>query len=97
VNAVLVLIEALLPQLGANSALIEKIVAALVALYPLISAEYADLKPIVVNIMTALRSDPSTTAAQLDALDAFEAKLDSDYEQAAAAAEGEDLAAASKT
>lgn len=93
-NAILALIEALLPQLGGNAVIIEKIVNALVALAPMIAQEYADLKPIVANIITALRSDPSTTAAQLDALDAFETKLDADYETAAAAAAAQDAAAA---
>ncbi len=92
-NAVLALIEALLPAVVGNSALIEKIVAALIALAPMISQEYQDLKPIVSNILTALRSDPASTTAQLDSMDAFEAQLDADYETAAAAAAAEDLAA----
>lgn len=91
-NAVLTLILGLLP-VGGNSALIEKIIDALVAVYPLVVQEYKDLTPIVKNIITALRSDPSTTAAQLDALDKLEAQLDADYEMAAAAAAAEDLAA----
>jgi hypothetical protein len=95
-NAVLILIESLLPQLGSSAGIIEKIINALIALYPLISAEYADLKPIVANILLALRSDPSTTAAQLDTLDAFEAKLDADYETVAALAAAEDAAAGGK-
>jgi hypothetical protein len=92
-NAVLILIESLLPLLGGNAGVITNIVNALIALAPLISAEYADLKPIVGNILTALRADPSTTAAQLDALDTFEAKLDADYETVAALAAAEDAAA----
>ncbi len=96
-NAVLVLIEALLPQLGGNAAIVSKIISALAALYPLILQEYHDLKPIVANIITALKSDPSTTAAQLDALDKMETQLDADYEVAAAAAAAEDAAASKKT
>lgn len=92
-NAILTLIEAALPLLGGNAGMIEKIIAALTALYPLIVQEYADLKPIVGNIITALRNDPSTTAAQLDALDKMETQLDADYETAAAAAAAEDAAA----
>lgn len=90
-NAVLSLIAALLP-VGANAALIEKIIEALVALEPMIVAEYQDLVPVVKNIIVALRSDPSTTASQLDALDAFEARLDGAYEAAASAAAAEDAA-----
>lgn len=92
-NAVLTLISALLPALGANAGLIEKIIAALVALYPIIAQEYADLLPIVKNIVLALKADPSTTAAQLDELDKMETQIDADYETAAAAAAAEDAAA----
>lgn len=88
-NAVLALIEALLPA-GTNAVLIGKIIDALIALYPIISQEYKDLMPIVKNIIVALRSDPSTTTAQLDALDVMEAQLDADFDAAATAAEAED-------
>lgn len=92
-NAVLTLISALLPALGGNAALVEKIIAALVALYPIIKQEYTDLLPIVKNIVLALKADPSTTAAQLDDLDKMEIQIDADYETAAAAAAAEDAAA----
>lgn len=71
-----------------------KIISGLIALYPLIMSTYKDLKPVVTNIMTALRSDPSTTQAQLDVLDKFEAALDADYDEAYALALAEDAAAA---
>jgi hypothetical protein len=92
-NAVLTLIMAFLPQASGDAAITEKIISALVALWPMIKSEYADLKPIVSNIITALRSDPTATAANLDALDKFEAQLDADYETAAVAAAAEDAAA----
>lgn len=92
-NAVLTLISVLLPALGGNAALVEKIIAALVALYPIIKQEYTDLLPIVKNIVLALKADPSTTAAQLDDLDKMETQIDADYEMAAAAAAAEDAAA----
>jgi hypothetical protein len=94
-NEVLILIEAMLPAAEGNAALIEKIIAALVAAQPMISAEYADLKPIVANVIAAVRSDPSTTAAQLDVLDKMETALDAAYETAAAAAAAQDAAAPS--
>ena len=94
-NAVLSLIAMLLPA-GANAALVEKIIEALTALYPIVVREYQDLMPIVKNIITALKSDPSTTAAQLDALDKMEAQLDADFEAAATAAAAEDAAASAK-
>lgn len=92
-NAVLALILQLLP-VGGNAALIDKIIEALVAVYPLILQEYKDLVPIVKNIIAALRSDSSTMAGQLDALDKMEAQLDADYETAAAAAAAADTAGA---
>ena len=42
------------------------------------------LKPIVTNILTALRSDPSTLRDHLAALDAFEERLDASCREAAA-------------
>lgn len=93
-NAVLTLIAALLPQLGGNAAIVAKIIDALTALVPIIIAEYKDLAPIVANIITAVRSDPSTTGAQLGALEAMERQLDADFETAAVAAAAEDAAAA---
>lgn len=89
-NAVLSLIAALLPQLAGNSPMMEKIIAALVALVPIIVQEYKDLVPIVKNIIVAVRSDPSTTGAQLDDLDKMEAMLDADFDAAATAAQVED-------
>jgi hypothetical protein len=94
-NAILSLIAMLLPA-GGNAALVEKIIEALTALYPIIVREYQDLLPIVKNIITALKADPSTTATQLDALDKMEAQLDADFEAAATAAAAEDAAAALK-
>ncbi len=96
-QAIVALIEAILPSVGVSSAnvmLISKIIAALVALIPIIKAEYQDLVPIVQRIIIALKADPSTIPAQLDALDAAEAQLDADYENAAAAAAAEDAVAA---
>lgn len=92
-NAVLLLIQALIPA-GTNAAMIEKIIAVLVDLYPIIVRSYHDLVPVVKNIITALRADPSTIPEQIDALDAFEAKLDADYEESAALAAAEDASAA---
>lgn len=91
--AILQLIAALLPA-GGNAVLIDKILAALVAIYPIVVSEYHDLVPIVKNIITALRSDPTTLPDQLDALDKMEEQLDADFEAAATAAAAEDAAAA---
>jgi ethanolamine transporter EutH len=81
-----------LPLLGNSSAiqLIEKIVASLVAIIPLIVKEAQELVPIVKNIITALKADPSTTAEQVAVLDAMSKRLDQEFEDAAAAALKED-------
>lgn len=92
-NAVIALIEALLPNLGGNVSLIGKIITAITSLIPIIVQEYKDLVPIVKNIITALKADPSTLPAQLDALDEAEKQLDADYDDAFARAQAEDAAA----
>lgn len=86
---ILGLISALVPA-GTNAALVEKIIEALIAIVPVVVKEYQDLVPIVRNIIAALKSDPSTTAAQLDQLQQLEAGWDADFEAAAAAAQAED-------
>ncbi|WP_262048669.1 hypothetical protein [Bradyrhizobium sp. Bra78] len=79
-----------IPQIAGNAKLVAQGVSAMVALYPIARAEFQDLQPIVKNAIAAFRSDPATMPATLDQLDAFEAKLDADYEEAAALAAAED-------
>lgn len=88
-TTILSLISALVPA-GTNAALIEKIVAALIQIVPVVVKEYQDLVPIVRNIIAALKADPSTTAAQLEQLQQLEVAWDADFEAAAAAAIAED-------
>ncbi|WP_459632326.1 hypothetical protein, partial [Bradyrhizobium diazoefficiens] len=88
-TTILSLISALVPA-GTNAALIEKIVAALIQIVPVVVKEYRDLVPIVRNIIGALKADPSTTAAQLEQLQQLEVEWDADFEAAAAAAIAED-------
>ncbi|MCW1991137.1 hypothetical protein ABIE85_001859 [Bradyrhizobium diazoefficiens] len=88
-TTILSLISALVPA-GTNAALIEKIVAALIQIVPVVVKEYQDLVPIVRNIIAALKADPSTTAAQLEQLQALEVQWDAEFEAAAAAAIAED-------
>lgn len=102
-QAILALIELILPQLGTATAtvsLVEKFIAAIVALTPMLVQEYKDLVPILKNMIAAARNlisgnsmDPTTTAAMLDQLDVAEAALDADYETAAALAAKEDAEA----
>jgi hypothetical protein len=102
-QAILALIELILPQLGTATAtvsLVEKFIAGITALIPIVVQDYKDLVPIVKNILGAARNiiagnsmDAATTTAMLDQLDATEAQLDADYETAAALAAQEDAAA----
>lgn len=90
-TTILALIEQLVPA-STSAALIEKIIAVLIQLIPVIVQEYKDLLPIVQNIITALKSDPSTTTQQLATLEELEVQYDADFEAAAAAAQAEDSA-----
>ena len=90
-TTILALIEQLVPA-STSAALIEKIIAVIIQLIPVIVQEYKDLLPIVQNIITALKSDPSTTAQQLATLEELEIQYDADFEAAAAAAQAEDSA-----
>lgn len=69
---------------------ITSIITALVNLIPTLVKEYEDLVPIVKNIIAALSANPATTADQLATLQALDAKVDSDFETAAAEASAED-------
>lgn len=90
-TTILALIEQLVPA-STSAALIEKIIAVLIQLIPVIVKEYQDLLPIVQGIITALKSNPSTTAQQLATLQEMEVQYDADFEAAAAAAQAEDAA-----
>lgn len=92
-SAILTSILAIIGQLAGqsgNAVLIEKIIEALIAIIPVVVKEYHDLAPIIQNIITALKSDPSTTAAQLEQLQQLEVQWDAEFEAAAAAAQAED-------
>lgn len=88
-TTILALIQQLVPA-STSAALVEKILAVLIQLVPVLVKEYQDLLPIVQNIIVALKSDPSTTADQLAALQNLEVQWDADFEAAAAAAQAED-------
>lgn len=92
ITTVLSLIQSLLPALGSagGASLVERIVATLLQLIPVLIKEYADLLPIVKNIITALKGDESTTAAQFEVLEQLDAQVDEAFEAAAAKAEAED-------
>lgn len=84
IQAIIALAEQAIPAIGANSKLIDTIIAALVAIVPYVVQEFKDLKPVVQNIIAALRSDPNATADQLATLSALDAQCDAEFEQEAA-------------
>lgn len=57
---------------------------------PVVIQEYKDLKPVVKNIITALKADPSTLPTQLDDLEKLEIDIDAAFEAEAARAIAED-------
>lgn len=61
---------------------------------PIVVKEAQDLAPIISNIISVLRDDAEITPDQLAALDAFEAVIDADFDDAAAMALANDAAVA---
>jgi len=93
ITAVLSLLQVLAPNLGltaSTSGLVTQVIAVLVELTPVAIQEAKDLLPMIKNIITVLKSDPSTTTDQLTQLRASEALIDAAFDEAAAAAEAED-------
>lgn len=95
----LALLQAALPSLSklvgdSKTTFIGKAVEFITEAAPLVAKQYQGLKPITQNIIMALKSDPSTHMAQLDALEEAEKILDKDFDDAADAALAEDAAAA---
>lgn len=79
--------------LTSQASVIAKVIAALTELLPLLVALGKDLIVPVKNIIAALKDNAVVTPEQLDALEAFDAKVDADFEAALAKAEAEDEAA----
>ena len=85
IQTLLALIEALLPTIGvASTSVIEKIVAALVQIVPIIAANASNFLTPVKNIIAALSATPATNAAQLGQLQVLDAQVDAAFEAAAA-------------
>src|SRR5690349_24856469 len=78
------LLAKVVPQIGANSALITEIITDLSAIIPALVKEVEDVVPMIRNIITALKSKDGVTPEQLAALDAMEDQLDADFDKAAA-------------
>lgn len=91
VTTVLGLIEQVLPVIGGiagTTGPVGAVIATLIKFEPLIVQAIGSAPAIytnVKNIVTALKSDPSTIPAQIKALRALEARLDAEFEAAAAA------------
>ena len=99
----LALITQLLPYLSTAQAAIggastiAKIISMLEALVPAIIQEAKDLYPTIKHIIETMRGSSVITKEQLDQLDVIEAKIDSDFDAAVAAAKAEDDAASKAT
>jgi hypothetical protein len=94
--AILGLLQQFLPQIAGSSPAIGMAVKAVVALAPVVASSYKDLKPMIGNVITALKSDPAALPDQIAELEKAEAILDAEFDEAAAAALAEDMAAAGK-
>jgi hypothetical protein len=86
----LALLQRLAP--GATTSVIAEVISILTALIPVLIKEYADLMPIVQNVITVLQQSDDITDAQWDALDAMSAQYDAEFRAALAAAEAQDAA-----
>lgn len=87
IQILLTLIEGLLPSLGVSgSSVVEKILAALIQVVPLIAQEATDLITPVKNIIAALSNSGAVTADQITTLQALDAQCDGNFESAAQAA-----------
>jgi predicted PurR-regulated permease PerM len=91
VTVVLSLLETLLP-LVTSSDQIAKVIATLIQIIPIITKEAQDLVQPVQNIIAALQANPAASDQQLADLAALDAKVDADFDAAAAAVEAEDAA-----
>lgn len=92
ITALVGLLQTAAPFLGTASS-IGKVISVLVEILPVLAKEINDVKPMVANIISALRANPATTADQLSALDTLEARIDAEFDAAAKAALDEDAAA----
>lgn len=79
----LTVLAQIIPSLNVPSS-ISAIVSTLVSLIPVLIKEYQDMVPIVRNIIAALKENSTITAEQLQQLDELEAKIDAEFEAAAA-------------
>lgn len=96
IAAPIVALMAELAPLISTTTAIGHVISVLTALVPAVITTANDLGPTIKNMIANLKSNAAVTPAQLDELDAIEAKLDADYDQASTAAGAEDAAADQK-
>ena len=89
VTAVVALIAQIAPAVS-TAGTIAKIISSLVALLPALVKFAQDLIPTVKGIIATLKGADGVTPEQLKELDDIEAKIDADYDEAAAKAAAED-------
>lgn len=85
------MLETIAPTLTGSGA-IQSVVTTLTQIVPVLVKEYQDVLPSVKNIISALGENGDVTDEQWDQLEALEAVIDKAFEDAAAAAQGEDNA-----
>jgi hypothetical protein len=87
ITTLLALISAILGELGVGSStVVEKIIASLIGLVPIIAQGASELAAPVQNIIQALQTSGNATPAQMTALSNLDTEVDAAFEAAAAAA-----------
>lgn len=89
IPVILSLLQTIIPAINSSST-IAKIIETLVQIIPIIVTEVQDLVPEVKNVIAALQSTNGITDDQMTQLIALDAKVDSDFEAAVAAANAAD-------
>lgn len=84
IQTFLTLVQALLPQIGLNSKVVNTILNALIQLVPVAIKEAQEVLPAIQNIINALSANPATTEQQLATLKALDAQVDAAFEAAVA-------------
>lgn len=82
-------VEALLGATGLASGTIDKVIALLVEIIPLVEKEAETVIPYIKNIIAALQGNAATTADQLSQLAALDAAADQAFEAAATNAQAQ--------
>ncbi|SCB30164.1 hypothetical protein [Rhizobium lusitanum] len=72
---------AVIPSISSSTAL-NKVVAAILSFEPIITQFYAEVKPVIENIIAAVSANPSSTATQLAALKALDLTTDKAFDDA---------------